>query len=270
MYATIFTYLSSPQTAAAVSEIGVQLARKHGAHLIGAHNSATISLYGGLPSDVLAQHNADQRRKAAAIEETFVKATQGISHEWRHRAVKDTQLLDDIIDQARSADLVVACANDAADAELGFQNAPVRLALETGRPLLLMPAGAKPGVIGQRIAVAWSPSRESARAVFDALPLLKAANAVTVISVKTSEAGPAEPGKQVAASLARHGVKAEAAVVTATERTEGAELLAAVQGRECDLLVMGLYGHSKLRQMVLGGVTRHILSHITMPLLVAH
>lgn len=271
MYTTIFTYFSSPQTAEVLADAGIQLAARQGGHLIGAHNSATVSLYGGIPGDILAQHRANQQKEAAAIEAIFTKAAagKGISHEWRHRFVKDTQVIDDIIQQARMADLVIACPNDAADTQAGLNNVPVRLALETGRPVLLIPAGAKPRTIGKRVALAWSPSRESARAVFDALPLLKGADAVTVISVTTSD-GAAEPGKDIMAGLARHKINAEAVVVKATDRSEGAELLAAVQSRDCDLLVMGCYGHSKLRQMVLGGVTSHILAHPTVPLLVAH
>jgi nucleotide-binding universal stress UspA family protein len=272
MYATIFTYFSSPQTADALAEAGVQLAARQGAHLIGAHNSATVSLYGRIPADILAQNRAGQQKEAGAIEAIFTKAAKddNVSHEWRHRFVKDTHAIDDIIEQARMADLVIACPNDAADIEAGLHNVPVRLALETGRPVLLIPAGARPGSIGRRIALAWSPSRESARAVFDALPLLKDADGVTVISVKTSDAGTAEPARDIVAALARHKIEAEAVVVKASDRTEGAELLAAAQSRGCDLLVMGCYGHSKLREMVLGGVTSHVLKHLTMPLLVAH
>jgi nucleotide-binding universal stress UspA family protein len=272
MYATIFIYFSSPKTAEVLAKAGVQLANRYGAHLIGAHNSASVSLYGGLPSEVLSQFEASQRKDAAAVEEVFTRTAQAanVSYEWRHHAVKDTQLIDDIIGQARAADLVIACGNDEADRQVAFQNVPVRLALETGRPVLLVPTTADSGPIGERVGVAWSSSRESGRAVFDALPLLKAAHAVTVISVKTSDAGPAEPGKDIAAALTRHGVKVETAVVRATDRSEGAELLATAEARECDLVVMGLYGHSKLRQMVLGGVTSYILSHPTIPLLVAH
>lgn len=272
MYSTIFIYFSSPQTAEALADAGVQLAAQQGGHLIGAHNSATVSLYGRIPSNILAEHRANQSKEAAAIEEIFTKATAGktISHEWRHQFVKDTRVIDDIVEQARIADLVIACPDDVADSQAGLHNVPVRLALETGRPVLLIPAEAKRRPIGKRIALAWSPSRESARAVFDALPLLKGADVVTVISVAASDDGAAEPAKDIVAALARHKITAGSAVVKAADRGEGAELLAAAQSHDCDLLVMGCYGHSKLREMVLGGVTKYILSHPAIPLLVAH
>ena len=128
---------------------------------------------GGVPSDVLAQHNHGQRETAKTIEQSFEKAAtaRNPSHDWRHKALNDTEVLGDIIHQARIADLVVACVNDKSDPLSSFHDVPIRLVLETGRPVLLVPANTQMKTVGQRIIVAWNHSRESARAVSNALAL---------------------------------------------------------------------------------------------------
>ena len=271
MYKTIFTYLPSPQTADYLSELSGFLADTHGAHLIGAHNSARIRIYGGAPSDVLAQHNHQQRELAKAIEESFEKAaaSRNLSHEWRHKSVDDTEVVTDIIHQARIADLVVIL-NDKSDPFSSFHDVPIRLVLETGRPVLLVPGNTQMKTVAQRITVAWNHSRESARAVSDALPLLRAANSVEILAVNPIQDSAANPGEDLASALARHGVNARAVVVNATARPEGEELMAALALHESDMLVMGCYGHSRLREMVLGGVTKHVLGRMTMPVLLSH
>jgi nucleotide-binding universal stress UspA family protein len=272
MYKTIFTYLPSPQTVDYLSELSAFLADTHRAHLIGAHNSARISLYGGVPSDILAQHNHSQRETAKTIEQSFEKAAtaRNLSHEWRHKALNDTEVLGDIIHQARIADLVVACVNDKSDPLSSFHDVPIRLVLETGRPVLLVPANTQMKSVGQRITIAWNHSRESARAVFDALPLLRMAVSVEILAVNPKQDGATSPGEDLASALSRHGVKARAVVVNAAARSEGDELTAALAKHESDMLVMGCYGHSRLREMVLGGVTKYVLGRMTMPVLLSH
>ena len=271
MYKTIFTYFPSPQTADNLSELSAFLAETHRAHLIGAHNSARISLYGGVPSDVLAQYNHSQRETAKTIEQSFEKAAtaRNLSHEWRHKALNDTEVLGDIIHQARIADLVVACVNDKSDPLSSFHDVPIRLVLETGRPVLLVPATAQMKTVGQRITVAWNHSRESARAVFDALPLLRTAVSVEILAVNPRQDSATSPGEALASALSRHGVKASALVVNAASRSEGDELTAALAKHESDMLVMGCYGHSRLREMVLGGLTKYVLGRMAMPVLLS-
>ena len=273
MYRTIFTYLSSPQTADNLSEVSAFLAdTHHRAHLIGAHNSSRISIYGGVPSDFLAQHNHRQREMAAAIEQSFktAAASRNLSHEWRHKLLNDTDVLGDILRQARAADLVIASDKDQSDPLASFDDLSIRLVLETGRPVLLVPAKTRMNSVGQRITVAWNQSRESARAAFDALPLLRTAASVEILAVNPTQDGATTPGEDLTFALSRHGVKAHAVVVNTTTRSEADELTAALALHQSDMLVMGCYGHSRLREMVLGGVTKHILGHMTIPVLLSH
>lgn len=272
MYKTIFTYLPSAPSAALLTEVAAYLADKCGAHLIGAHNSARLSIYGGIPSDYLAQYNQRQRDEAAAIEKSFeqVAAGRNVAHEWRHKAMIDTEAFNDIVSQARTADLIVAGGKGQEDPLGEWYDLPVRLVLETGRPVLLIPADGKFTSIGARVTVAWNHTRESARAAFDALPLLKMASSVRVLAVNSTEAGATSPSEDLAATLARHGVNAVASVATSTARSDGEELLANLATDGSDLLVMGCYGHSRLREMVLGGATRKVLATMKMPVLMSH
>ena len=272
MYKTILTYLPAAKSAGLLCEVAAFLAEKSRAHLIGAHNSAKITLYGGIPSDYLAQHNQKQRKEAEAIEQSFEKAASGrnVSHTWRHHALRDTDAFSDIISAARTADLVIAAGQGQDDPIGQWYDMPIRLILETGRPVLLIPENVRFDSVGERITVAWNHSRESARAAFDALPLLKMANSVRILAVNSAENGTHDPSEDLAASLSLHGVNAQAAVANSTSHSDAEELMADLRRASSDMLVMGCYGHSRLREMVLGGVTRHILRHMTMPVLMSH
>ena len=124
---------------------------------------------------------------------------------------------------------------------------------------------------GKRAAIAWNSSAESSRAVFDALPLLKRAEKVTIITIDP-EGGPDAPAsaEAMAASLARHGVEASVSHTTSGGIGVGAALLSRISDEGDDLLVMGGYGHSRLREFVFGGATRHILEQMTVPVLMSH
>ena len=145
--------------------------------------------------------------------------------------------------------------------------------MDSGRPALVVPyIGAAPEPL-RRILVAWNGSREAARAVHDALPFLLAAERTTVLIVdpqaQGSEVGE-QPGADLAAHLARHGVRVEVKTIPSGGLAAGDAILAQAADESADLLVMGGYGHSRLREMVLGGATRHLLAQMTLPVLLSH
>ena len=179
---------------------------------------------------------------------------------------------------ARQADLVVV---GQAGATEGDSNAPgwvpEQLVLRAGRPVLVVPYAGRFPTVGERVLVAWNDSRESARALSDALPLLRLAGSVTVLQLAEAPlAGDAEGRaraalKGVVRLLERHGVKAVAELDPASETVSaGGLLLSRAADLDADLLVMGAYGHSRWRELVLGGATREILSSMTLPVLLAH
>lgn len=138
--------------------------------------------------------------------------------------------------------------------------------LESGKPLVLAPATA-PTVIGKRVAIAWNGSAEAARAVAAALPLMTGAELVTVLTANENDS--VAGAEELIGFLAWHGVRANHAEVPAGGNA-GAALLEAGRLTGMDLLVMGAYTHSRLRQLILGGVTRHVMSHAHVPVLMSH
>jgi nucleotide-binding universal stress UspA family protein len=126
---------------------------------------------------------------------------------------------------------------------------------------------------GKVVMLCWNASRESARAASDALPFLKTASEVIVLVVDpqvSPEGHGAEPGADVATWLARHGIKVTVQRDVAADADVGNVILSRAADHGVDLIVMGVYGHSRLREMVLGGVSRTLLSSMTVPVLMSH
>jgi nucleotide-binding universal stress UspA family protein len=142
-----------------------------------------------------------------------------------------------------------------------------------GRPVLVVPYVGELKDVAQNVMVCWSATREAARAVTDALPLLQRAQKVTVLSAnpRGSAQGHGEsPGSDIALYLARHGVRAEASRTAAQDVDVGNLILSCAFDAGAGLIVMGAYGHSRVREIVLGGTTRTVLSSMTGPVLLSH
>jgi nucleotide-binding universal stress UspA family protein len=146
---------------------------------------------------------------------------------------------------------------------------PLETALfESGHPVLIVPHS-PPAALGRNVLVAWNGSTEQARTTTFALPLLRGAETVTVLSVEGGMT-PGPTGEQVAVHLQRNGIPANAVTVAPGSRSTGETILDHGRSLGCDLLVKGAYTQSRLRQMMFGGATRHILANATLPVLMAH
>jgi nucleotide-binding universal stress UspA family protein len=174
---------------------------------------------------------------------------------------------------ARNADLVVVGepdpANNGTDDALLVEAA----FMETGRPALVVPHVGVRAMPPGRVIIAWDGSREAARAVHDALPLLRLADDVIILIIDAGKLGVRfgqHPGAGVLAHLTRHEIRVRVKAVQSGGTAIGKLILAQADEEEADLLVMGGYGHSRLREMMLGGVTRHMLEHMSVPVLFAH
>jgi nucleotide-binding universal stress UspA family protein len=139
---------------------------------------------------------------------------------------------------------------------------------ESGRPVLLAPP-APPQRIGDNILIAWNCSTEQARATALAMPLLRQANRVIICTVEGFTV-PGPTGEQMARNLSVNGVRAESIIVAPGQRRAGEVILGQADALGCDLVVKGAYTQSRLRQMIFGGTTQHILTHATVPVLLAH
>ncbi len=157
------------------------------------------------------------------------------------------------------ADLAAHGVDDTALIEAAF--------MDSGRPALVVPRQGPAVLPPRRAIVAWDGSREAARAANDAIPLLQLAEFVLVVDAR--DAGD-HPGAELVAHLVRHEVKAELRQVASSGSGIAEILLAQAHADAADLLVMGGYGHSRLREMMLGGTTRSILEHMSLPVLFSH
>jgi nucleotide-binding universal stress UspA family protein len=224
-------------------------------------------------TDAAREETARQRDAARQmLEDACASAGFGIADEsaGSGRAVRWLEVSGDrgdlVMKQARLADLTVF-ARPAED-ETTARDVIEATLLGSGRPVLLVPEDWS-GSIGHRVAVAWNGGLESARAVNAAMPFLEAADATHVLTARTAKTA-FEVSADLAAYLSQHGVSVERHAVKSDGTSVGAALLRHAVEAGADLLVLGGYSRSRFREMVLGGVTHHVLHHARLPVLLAH
>ena len=197
---------------------------------------------------------------------------EGIKADTRMARAEDHQVAAVIARHARYSDLLIAGQADPREPGPGGRQLVENLVFTAGRPVLAIPYIGTERPIGRVVTVAWDAGREAARAVADAMPLLEAADKVDILMVNPQSGieghGP-EPGADIALSLARHDIKTEVHSIAAADIEEGDAILSWLSDSGNDLLVMGLYGHARLLEMMLGGVSRHILESMTIPVLLS-
>ncbi len=271
-YKTILAVLDTPKDAKQVTEFSIALAEQYSSHVIGLHaeSMAAVPLVAPMeiPDPATVQALQDMAHaETVDIEKLFRdrSARNGTSHEWRSFISSAGLNASSLIDSARTVDLVVAAQGE--NSLLSETRADLEHFLfESGRPVLLVPYILKEPKPIKRVLVAWNGSREAARATFDALPFLKAADAVEIFSVdppETSTQSASMAGAEIAATLARHGVN----ITVVRQETDTLPASAAIENRlsdsSIDLLVMGAYSHKRWWEMLFGGVTRTLLDSMT-------
>lgn len=204
----------------------------------------------------------DQARETCGIPFSETPSESGPTAGWIEAVGAEDEVL---VRRGRLADLLVV-ARPTAHAETPSVVTFNAAVFESGRPVLVAPMEA-PKSRGQKVVISWNGSAEAARAVSAGLPLIKCAESVRVLNVDTGDPGGGS-GAGVTELLAWHGITAEHCTISADDGPVGAAIIKASIG--ADLLVMGAYTHSRLRQLILGGVTRHVLERATLPLLMAH
>ena len=275
-YKTVLVHCEADRSTEARLKLALDLADRFGAHVIGLHVrqgfQAPAFTDAGLAMDALYKtYEAAVKADEAAAAATFQKAIgiMGSSNEWR---VTDGYADEALSAQARYADLVLVGQNNpdgpptAAPANLAE-----KVAMVSERPVLVVPHIGMPKPPGKTVMLCWNDSREAARAATGALPLLKAADKVIVLTIDPANGTDRqEPGADVAEWLARHGAKVTVQRDSAADSGVGGVILSRAADHDVDLIVMGIYGHSRMREMVLGGASRTLLASMTAPLLIAH
>lgn len=195
---------------------------------------------------------------------TIGDARPGADHATASFAAVTGREEDIVAQQARLADLTVVPHPDAGE-DVSSSDALHAVLFDSGRPVLISPQVA-PTTIGTRVCLAWNGTAESAASALAAMPWMQRAEAVRILSAEGYQRrGPGAP--ELAAYLALHGIRADIEMFHSVSNSVGAGLLAATKRFDCDLLSMGAYSHSRLRQLILGGVTRHVLENADLPVM---
>jgi|LNFM01.1.fsa_nt_gb nucleotide-binding universal stress UspA family protein len=277
-YKTILVHLGSEDRARSALGFAIGLAQRFQAHLIGLYVFPSYPLTPPVPlpfgAEIAGQIRSAINEEARKVKAVFdeMTASQPFVSEWRSITTDRRSPEKIVIEQSHVVDLVVASQADPSWKWSDILDFPDSLALGAGRPVVIVPNYGRHDHVPRVVTVAWNGRREAARAVADALPLLREAEAVNVLTVRDGRPLPEGqlPDTEIAASLARHGVTVDLADMIATEYTIGEEIRVRAIDRGSDLIVMGCYGHSRLREFALGGVTRHLMREMTMPILFSH
>lgn len=261
----------------AASPYAISVAAAFGAHVAGIAFSyepvIPPTIMGTVPPSFIELQRDDNDRAAADAVARFGEAARraGVSSETRTLNASLAGSADRFGAIARRFDLSVIGQADP-DARAGAEEIVIESALfSSGRPVLVVPYIQKAGLTLDRVMVCWDASRNAARAVADAMPFLARAKAVDVVIVASERVKSDEiPGADIGQHLARRGLKVEIKRIVAPGADVASTILSHAADTSADFIVMGGYGHSRLREFILGGATRGILSAMTLPTLMSH
>ncbi|MBZ9710266.1 universal stress protein [Mesorhizobium sp. B2-1-8] len=264
-FKTIVAILQNEQDGERVLDCAIPLASRFESHLIGIHAEALPVPYTsatGFPDTEFLQVSADMNReRAEKLQAFFLRRIEdsGLSFEWRSLESFSGDSALTGISSVRAADLIIAAQRETG----GDPSADVdTLVYDAGRPVLVVPHAGPLVTTFKHVLLAWNGSKEAARAAFDALPFIIEAEKTDILVIDppdTLDESPEAAGAEIASALSRHG----ATVSVSVQKSGGTSVDDMIQNRiaetGADLLVLGAYSHSWLRQLLFGGVTRTVL-----------
>lgn len=273
----IMVHLTEDPRNAARTAAAILLAQQFDAHVTALYTLPPpqhLYYLGEFVPPEIFQQQADVARARAATARTLfeeVAARHAVRAEWLE---SERLPVDAVETYGRAFDLLVLGQSDPDPKEplsvpAGMDVLPQELAIRAGRPILALPYAGDYPVIGSHVMIAWNGSREATRAVHDAMPFLQKAKKVTVFGINPEQSR-GTPGADLARHLARHDVRVETAYTVTSDLEAGDALLSAVSDHGTNLLVMGAYGHSRMREVVFGGVTETVLASMTVPVLLSN
>ena len=286
-YRTLLVPVSAPEVGRPVLETALQLARPFDAHIDVLHvrpDPRGLVPYTGEGMDgsmieeimeVTEREGSDRAARSREMFDAFVAEhglrcidqpdeTAGVTLSWRTVVGREDEA---VAVEGRLYDVVVV-GRPSKDAALPSPITLEAALLDTGRPILVAPPTATAS-LGTTAAIAWEGSPEAARAIADALPLLEQARSVQILSCAAAQVSPVPP-ESLQRRLAWHGIGSNVVRFESAPTDLGAAFLAQSAAIGADLLIKGAYSQSRLRQLILGGRTRHILAHADIPVLLAH
>jgi nucleotide-binding universal stress UspA family protein len=273
-YKTILVHLNESDRNAETLRVACGLARKFGAHLVAIYSAERRLFAPAMDAGAAAvtalqvEVEVQMRERATSILKEAERES-GLAIEWR---AATGSAINNVILHARHADLTVMTQEDPTEKSGMNSSVPASVVVAAGRPVLVVPYAGDFRSCGESVLIAWSGTRESARALADALPMLKLSKEVNVVSFNPrGDSGWGEiPGADIGLWLTRHGVKVNVRQQKSAEVDVGNQILSLAADLGANMIVMGAYGHSRTFQFVLGGVTRTLLDTMTVPVLMSH
>ena len=276
---TILVPMEPHEGMGTVLETALLLAKKRGSYIegfplrFGISEFVAVDPAGSIPLESYRQESQEEAAQARKLFESFMQqrgipqssGAGGLSCGWLDDAPEGESFVGSY---GRVFDITVLSRPDANT--IGLHNRAIESGLfESGRPILLSPP-VPPKDIATNVMIHWNCSTEQARATAFAMPLLLAAQRVTVLTVSGGQAVPGPTAEQLLKHLRRNGIAAKPMTVGLEGKNTGEAILRACKAEGCDLLVKGAFTQSRLRQMIFGGATSHILANAELPVLMAH
>ena len=273
-FKTILAHIAHDDRYRDRSVVALDLAERFSAHVSLIYTALPVHIPAGSAGRgasfaYLAEATAAAHEHAEAIskEMTADCERRGLGWDW---VIEDGEHSEALASHAHLADLLVVTQFPARFFEDRLRRRlPEHMALIAGCPVLVLPYEVHPPSVGQNILVAWKNSREATRTVRDALPFLRTADKVTVLTVDPPK-HEYLPGVDIGTFLSRHGVDADIESDIADDSEAGEVIVAKAKDLGSDMIVMGASGHSRLHELILGGATQHVLRHTSLPVLMAN
>lgn len=277
-YKNILVHLNEKRASENAVEAALSIAQAHGSRVIGLFAGLPYDMpqyvSAQLPVEIVTAYRNNTKAEADKLIAAFEKRCADVDVSCESRTGDWNDLIERVIcAHARYADLVVIGQPDPENDGGYTRDAADYIVLNAGAPVLLVPTRTATHGFGGRVLVGWDGSANAARAIRDAMPMLVKATAVKVLAVdpKPGKHGLGDlPGADIAHHLATHGVIAEADHVTSDKIKVGDILLNVAADMGADLIVSGGYGHSRLGELILGGVTDTLMKEMTVPVLMSH
>ena len=278
-YRTILVSLNEINRLAETVAAAVQLARDTGAHVSGLYVVPAVQVYPSVGFEAAPQVFEGNRSffkdHAPRVKQAFEEAMrrENLPHDFHQIDARTPIIADEVVAAGRVADLVVVSATNPDEITGVERDFVEQIVMALGRPVVVLPSQGDAKLSLNEIVIGWDGGREAARATFDALPLLKKAGKVRVVRIdpqKDPSLRGSVAGADLAESLSRHGVKAEAQGYPTDGLDEGQALMRCAEDAGAGLIVMGAYGHSRLAEFIFGGATRFVLTRMARPVLMSH